>query len=256
MATPVCAINELHQTEQPRRFRVELAATAAMRYQCYRLRYNVFANELGADVRGHIPGIDQDRFDEHCQHIAVFDNKSNSLIATTRLLDNHGRRATGKFYSETEFDLTTILEDGKSYLEVGRTCIHPDYRRGAALPMLWQGISRYVIENQIDYLFGCASIPLSSGDKYINAVMTHLRSRHFSATDRRVRPLIPLRMEADLPLADDAILPPLLKAYLRQGAVICGEPYWDAAFGVADVFVLLQCDQITNRYQKHFLDRI
>ena len=48
----------------------------------------------------------------------------------------------------------------------------------------------------------------------------------------------------------------LLRAYLRQGAIICGEPYWDAAFGVADVFVLLECDRITNRYTKHFIDRI
>jgi len=87
-------------------------------------------------------------------------------------------------------------------------------------------------------------------------VMHHLRDRHFSSAQNRVRPLIPFRMETEIPHADDVILPTLLKAYLRQGAVICGEPYWDAAFGVADVFVLLQCDQITSRYVKHFLDRI
>ena len=86
--------------------------------------------------------------------------------------------------------------------------------------------------------------------------MTHIRDKHFSTPECRVRPLIPLRLDPNGPLADDVILPTLLKAYLRQGAVICGEPYWDAAFGVADVFVLLQCDQITNRYVKHFIDRI
>lgn len=256
MATPASVIERIHQPEFQQRFRVELASTLAIRQQCYQLRYNVFANELGADVRGAEPGIDKDRFDDHCHHVAVFDNKTAALIATTRLLDNQGRLATGKFYSETEFDISAILKEEKSYLEIGRTCIHPDYRRGAALPMLWQGIARFVMENGIDYLFGCASIALSSGDRYINSIMTHLRNKHFSSADRRVRPLIPLRLEADLPLADDVILPTLLKAYLRQGAVICGEPYWDAAFGVADVFVLLQCDQITNRYVKHFLDRI
>jgi len=256
MATPASAIERIHRPESLQRFRVEFAMTPELRLQCYRLRYRVFANEQGADIRGHEPGIDKDRFDDHCQHVAVFDNKTNELIATTRLLDNHGRHAAGKFYSETEFDISAILQDGKSYLEVGRTCIHPDYRRGAALPMLWQGIARYVLENRIDYLFGCASIPLSSGDKYMSSVMHHLRDRHFSSAQNRVRPLIPLRMETEIPHADDVILPTLLKAYLRQGAVICGEPYWDAAFGVADVFVLLQCDQITSRYVKHFLDRI
>ena len=256
MATPASALQHLEQIKPLQKFRVELATSPIARLQCYKLRYQVFANELGAEVRGNEPGIDKDRFDDHCTHVAVFDNKTNELVATTRLLDNQGYFATGKFYSETEFDIASILQAGKSYLEVGRTCIHPAYRRGAALPMLWQGIARYVVEHHIDYLFGCASIPLANGNKYINNVMIHLRDKHFSTPDNRVRPLIPLRLEADKPLADDVILPTLLKAYLRQGAVICGEPYWDAAFGVADVFVLLQCDQITNRYVKHFIDRI
>ena len=256
MATPASVLHQLEQTKPLQRFRVEFAISPAARLQCYQLRYEVFATELGAEVRGTEPGIDKDRFDDHCTHIAVFDNKSNQLVATTRLLDNQGRVATGRFYSETEFDIASILQAGKSYLEIGRTCIHPLYRRGAALPMLWQGIARYVVEHEIDYLFGCASIPLSHGNKYINSVMLHLRDKHFSAPHLRVRPLIPLRLEADLPVADDVILPTLLKAYLRQGAVICGEPYWDAGFGVADVFVLLQSDQISNRYVKHFIDRI
>lgn len=256
MATPASSLHHLQTARPQQKFRVELASTPAEREQCYQLRYQVFANELGAEVRGNEPGLDKDRFDDHCCHIAVFDNRTNQLVATTRLLDNRGRDMTGVFYSETEFDISRILDSQKTYLEVGRTCIHPAYRRGAALPMLWQGIARYVVENRIDYLFGCASIPLANGNKYITSVMTHLRDKHFSTESLRVRPLIPLRLEETGPFPDDVILPTLLKAYLRQGAVICGEPYWDAGFGVADVFVLLQCDQITNRYAKHFIDRI
>lgn len=256
MATPASALHHLQSAKPLQKFRVELASSDAARAQCYQLRYQVFANELGAEVRGNEPGIDKDRFDDHCQHVAVFDNRTNELVATTRLLDNQGRAATGIFYSETEFDIANIIQNDNAYLEVGRTCIYPTYRRGAALPMLWQGIARYVVENHIDYLFGCASIPLAGGNKYITSVMAHLRNKHFSTESARVRPLIPLRLEADGPFPDDVILPTLLKAYLRQGAVICGEPYWDAGFGVADVFVLLQCDQIANRYVKHFIDRI
>lgn len=256
MATPAHVLQTRLETQPQQKFRVELATTTQTREDCYRLRYNVFANELGAEVRGHEPGMDKDRFDDHCKHIAVFDNRSNELIATTRLLDNQGREQTGMFYSETEFDISAIVDNNTSYLEVGRTCIHPQYRRGAALPMIWQGIARYIVENKIDYLFGCASIPLSYGDKYIQGIMTHLRLHHFSSPEQRVRPLLPLRLEKDGPRADDVILPTLLKAYLRQGAVICGEPYWDAAFGVADVFVLLECSKLTDRYIRHFVDRI
>jgi putative hemolysin len=122
--------------------------------------------------------------------------------------------------------------------------------------MLWQGIARFVVENKIDTLFGSCSIPISHGDKYITHVMHHLRENHFAPDNLRVQPRIPLRLGRVGPKADDVILPTLLKAYLRQGAYICGEPHWDAAFGVADVFVLLECSKISHRYTKHFIERI
>jgi len=256
MATPFNEVSQLTKSQQENRFSVFLADSPLQRRQCYKLRYDVFANEMGAEVRGAEPGVDKDRFDDACLHLAVYDNHTNELIATTRLLDDEGRAQTGIYYSETEFDLDNILSDGCRFMEVGRTCIHPDYRRGSALPMLWQGIARLVVENQIDYLIGCASIPLSAGDKYLAALMHHVREKHFAPESLRVRPLVPLRLEQQAPMPDDVIPPTLLKAYLRQGALICGEPYWDAAFGVADVFVLLDCDQISSRYAKHFIERI
>jgi putative hemolysin len=256
MVTPTNNVSQLHADARDNRFSVFIAESPEQRRQCYKLRYDVFAEEMGAEVRGHEPGIDKDRFDDACRHLAVYDNHTTELVATTRLLDNNGRAQTGIFYSETEFDLSNILSDGCRFMEVGRTCIHPEYRRGAALPMLWQGIARLVVENDIDYLIGCASVPLSAGDKYLSTLMHHIRTRHFAPASLRVRPLVPLRMERTGSLPDDVIPPILLKAYLRQGALICSEPYWDAAFGVADLFVLLDCDQISSRYVKHFIERI
>ena len=256
MATPLNEVSQFPLLQAQTRFSVFVAESQEQRRECYKLRYDVFANELGAEVRGAEPGIDKDRFDDACLHLAVYDNHTTELIATTRLLDNHGRAKTGLFYSETEFDLSNILSDGCRFMEVGRTCIHPAYRRGAALPMLWQGIARIVVDSHIDYLIGCASIPLSSGDKYLSTLMHHIREKHYAPESLRVRPLVPLRLEQQGPMPDDVIPPTLLKAYLRQGAFICGEPYWDAAFGVADVFVLLDCDHISSRYSKHFIERI
>jgi len=256
MAMPSNAISRLAQQAKHNRLSVFVAETPAQRQRCYKLRYDVFAGELGAEVRGSEPGLDKDRFDDACRHLAVYDNHTHEVVATTRLLDNNGRSQTGMFYSETEFDLSNISSDGCRFMEVGRTCIHPDYRRGSALAMLWQGIARLVVDQHIDYLIGCASIPLSAGDKYLAALMHHLRTRHYAPESLRVRPLIPLRLEQQPPLPDDVIPPTLLRAYLRQGALICGEPYWDAGFGVADVFVLLDCDRISSRYVKHFIERI
>jgi len=256
MAMPISAVAQLAEKKFSHKFSVIQVDDEKTLNRCFSLRYDVFATEMGAELHNHHDEMDVDAFDPHCHHLAVFDNRTNEIVATTRLLDKAGSEITGGFYSESEFNLDQILKPELRYLEVGRTCIHPDYRRGSALPMLWQGIARFVVENKIDYLFGCCSIPLSNGDKYLNTAMQHLRAKHFSPKDLRVQPRIPLRLEQDGPKADDILLPTLLKAYLRQGATVCGEPHWDAAFGVADVFVLLECSRISQRYAKHFIDRI
>jgi len=257
MAMPITAVAQLQDSKLHQKFSVILVDDPKTRDRCLKLRYDVFATELGASLHSSTYGIDIDAFDPHCHHLAVIDNRTNEIVATTRLLDQSGSQHTGGFYSESEFKIDKIFQPGLRYLEVGRTCVHPEYRRGSALPMLWQGIARFVVENKIDYLFGCCSIPLAGGDKYITNVMHYLRTSHFSSPDLRVLPRIPLRMDyLTETQADDVILPTLLKAYIRQGAYVCGEPYWDAAFGVADVFVLLECSKITQRYTKHFIERI
>ena len=256
MAMPITAVAQLTEKQYSPKFSVILVDDDKTLTRCLKLRYDIFATELGADLHDNTHGMDTDIFDPHCHHIAVFDNRTNEIVATTRLLDNAGSRKTSGFYSESEFDLSRILRNGQRYLEVGRTCIHPEYRRGSALPMLWQGIARFVVDNNIDTLFGCCSIPLSNGDRYISHVMHHLREKHFSPDSQRVLPRIPLRLSPIGVKADDVLLSTLLKAYLRQGACICGEPHWDAAFGVADVFVLLDSSKISHRYTKHFIERI
>lgn len=256
MATPAEQMYAFRKDEPTEKFSVYLCETESQKQACYRLRFDVFANEMGAEVRGSELGIDKDEFDDACRHLAVRDNHTDQIIATTRLFDSDSRVLTGSFYSETEFDLSNIVTSHHRFVEVGRTCIHPDYRRGAALAMLWQGIAKIVIAEKIDYLIGCASIQLSLGDRYLNSLMQQVRAKHFAPESLRVHPLVPLRLQPEEPVADNVIFPTLLKGYLRQGALICGEPYLDMSFGVADVFVLLDCKHINARYTRHFLDRV
>lgn len=237
------------------RFDVRVARCDEEIHDCLGLRFTVFAQELGAKLKHAENNLDRDRFDEYCTHLMIVENKTNQVVATTRLLTSEGAQLAGSFYSETEFDLENVLQRPGRFMEVGRTCIHPDFRNGAALSLLWQGIAQEVISSQVDYLMGCASIPLSGGDRYLAAAMHHIRNHHFSEPTMRVSPRVPVRSEP-INNPDDVILPTLLKGYLRQGAVVCGEPYWDAEWGVADVFVILDCEQITRRYMRHFVDRI
>jgi len=246
----------IEQINKQEKYSVFIAEDEFTKNLCYKLRYDVFAKELNAQILAKSDSLDKDKFDDHCHHLVVFDNQLNEIVATTRLLDNTGRLHTKMFYSETEFDLSNVFNSDLKYVEVGRTCIHPAYRRGIVLAILWRGIADYVVTHNIDYLMGCASIPLSSGDKYISSLMNHIGKNHYAPKSLRVMPLIPLRVNTDVPHADDVILPTLLKAYVRQGALVCGQPYWDIAFGVADLFILLEASNITDRYSKHFIDRI
>lgn len=236
------------------RFSISVAGSAGEIEECQRLRYDIFASEMGASLHSD-DGLDRDDFDPFCYHLLVRDTRNGTVIATTRLLDNEGAARAGGFYSESEFDLANIRALGGRFLEVGRTCIHSDYRRGAALPILWQGLARFTLVDDIDYLFGCASIPLAGGSSYVHGVADFLRTHHLAAEDLRVVPRVPLGPPEGA-ASVDAIVPTLLKAYLRQGAVICGEPCLDSDFGVADVFVLVKREHITQRYTRHFLDRV
>ena len=247
-------VNEVKSISNSKRFSVRLAESRQEIEQCLRLRYRIFAQEMGARLSSNDEGLDQDRFDEFCKHLIVFDNSTGKVIATTRLLVSEDAKTSGYFYSETEFNLELILNQPGRFLEVGRTCIDPESRKGAVLAFLWQGIAEVVVKQKVDYLIGCASISLSHGDTYINSVMHILRKKYFSPNDLRVSPLVPLRTNRQL--VDESIsLPALLKGYLRQGAMICGEPHWDAEFNVADVFVLLPCEKMSSRYQRHFFQK-
>jgi putative hemolysin len=237
------------------RLRVKLAHSQDEVRASQRLRYRVFAEEMGATVHSEHPGEEADHYDPYCQHLMVWDEAAGRVISSTRILTGQMVKKAGGFYSEGEFDLSRVLRLPGNFIEIGRTCVDPDFRSGAAIGMLWAGLAQFIDLNRIDYLIGCASIPMTDGGATTNAIMAQLRARHMAPEHLRVTPrkAVPL---SDARLPDDQVsMPPLLKAYLRVGAWVCGEPCWDPDFGVADVFVLLDVDNLQERYVRHFMNR-
>lgn len=242
--------------ERPGRLHAELACSRQDIIASQRLRYRIFAGELGARLSSTQEGIDEDRFDEHCHHLLVRDRDTGRIVASTRLLTDDAAARAGGFYSSTEFDLGAVAALPGRKLEVGRTCVDPAYRQGAAIAVLWAGLAGYIRISKIDYLFGCASIEMADGGLLAQAIMNRLRRHAFVREDRRVVPRVPLPVEG---IADDTVfatLPPLLKAYVRLGARACGEACWDRDFGVADVFMLLDVDDLDPSYSRHFMARV
>jgi putative hemolysin len=247
--------NQVSLPHKPhKKLRVELAISEADIRASQRLRYQIFAEEMGAHLPSAAEKLDRDHYDPYCQHMLVKDTLSGEVIGSTRILSEYQARKAGGFYSESEFDLSRLLPLQGHVIEIGRTCIHPQYRKGRALSLLWAALAKYMDKNRVDYLFGCASIPMHDGGYQAHSIMDELRNMHLADEAYRVNPALTLPEVNEIP-ARIVSMPPLLKAYLRLGLKVCGEACWDPDFNVADVFVLLDRKQIDPRYVRHYMDR-
>lgn len=218
--------------------------------EAQKLRASVFGAEFGVRL-DDAEGLDRDDFDDFCDHLNVYDVANGLLIATTRMLSSEQAKKAGSFYSSGEFDLAGIERLPGRILEIGRTCVHPDYRSGAAITVLWSALADYLLQNDFSYLVGCASISLRDGGQSFAAIMPELRERHLVDSELRVTPL--RHLDIDAMEGVSAVMPPLLKAYLRMGCRIGGEACWDPEFNCADVFVLLDVSMLSARYAQRFL---
>lgn len=235
------------------RFTCRLAESAREVMASQRLRYQVFGEEMGARLDSAYTGLDLDRYDPHCRHLLVLDQSTGQVVASTRLLTEEGARDAGGFYSASEFDMQSIAGLPGRILEIGRTCVHPAYRSGAVIGVLWSGIAECVLREGYDYLIGCASIGMEDGGYNALAVMERLRGKYLTPDGLRVKPKLALpALDAS---RTPAKLPPLVKAYVSLGARAAGEACWDPDFNVADVFMLLKVADLAPRYARHFLKR-
>jgi hypothetical protein len=113
---------------------------------------------------------------------------------------------------------------------VGRACIDPRFRNGHVLALLWAGLASHLHERGYEHVMGCASLP---EDGAADACARLLRD-HPAPLEWRVTPNRPLALDGADPTRR-VPLPPLIRGYLRMGAVVCGPPAWDPAFRTADV---------------------
>ncbi|HJW02495.1 MAG TPA: GNAT family N-acyltransferase [Azospira sp.] len=237
-----------------RNLSVGLATSEREVLEAQKLRHRVFAQELGAKLPSRTPGVDHDIYDPYCDHLVARDENTGEVIGTYRILSPANARKIGSYYTESEFDLTRLQHLRPRLVEIGRSCVHPDYRSGATITLLWAGLARYMLENQYDYLVGCASISMADGGHAAASLYNQLQQTHLSPLEYRVFPRCALPLEA-LDQHGPAETPPLIKGYLRAGAWICGEPAWDPDFNTADLPILLPVSRIDARYAKHFLER-
>jgi len=217
-----------------------------------RLRYKVFVEAAGLQALQNNDGLERDEFDEFCDHLIVRDTRSDEVVGTYRVLTRHGLKKTKTFYSEKEFNLDKLQPIRHAVIEAGRACIHPDYRHGGVIMMLWSGLASCMQREQAKFLIGCASVSLADGGHAVSALYRRLAKENFCPDEYRVSPK--LRYELKDGTTQEVIqVSPLIKGYLRSGAWGCSEPAWDPDFHTADLFMMLPLFRLDSRYARHYL---
>jgi putative hemolysin len=244
-------------------FATSWAASAAEVRSAQRLRYAIFAGEMGARLTpppGTAPGCDADRFDDFCDHLLVHVIDPDGLTAprlvgTYRVLNPDGARRAGGYYSDSEFDLGPLRALKPTAVELGRACVDAEWRSGGVIMALWGALGAYMLKHGLDTMFGCASIGVADGGLQARRVWRKVSASYLAAPEWQIRPREPLPLfdEADAPIGMRD-LPPLIKGYLRCGAKVLGPPSLDPRFNTADLPVMLRLDELPARYRKQFLE--
>jgi putative hemolysin len=239
-------------------FSVRIARTDADLLAAQRLRYDVFIRELGGsgDMVDHDQGLERDRFDPWFDHMVVQDDTTGQIVGVYRLLRGEVAEQAGQFYSEDEYDLSVLKASGRKLLELGRSCLHADYRGGMAMFHLWSGLADYVERHGIEVLFGVASFH-GTDPQALADPLSSLHHNHLAPEDLRVRAQPQHFQPMDLlgPGEFDrrrAMLetPALIKAYLRLGGFVGEGAFVDHAFNTTDVCLILDTARMNERQRR------
>ncbi|MGP3698437.1 L-ornithine N(alpha)-acyltransferase [Rhodobacter sp. NSM] len=233
-----------------------------------RLRYTVFVEELGGDgaMIDHETRLECDEFDGLCDHLLLIDRRRDAsaledVVGVYRLLPGDRAARAGRFYCDSEYDLGPLRESGRRLLELGRSCVHPDFRGGSAVFLLWSGLADYVLAQETELLFGVASFH-GTNVTALAEPLSHLHASHLAPEDLRVRvrPECGQRMDLIAPERIDRraamlSMPPLIKAYLRLGGFV-GEGAWvDRAFNTTDVCLVMDTARMSAKHRDLYTRR-
>lgn len=242
---------------------VRLAETPSEIEASQRLRYTVFYEEFGAipDEAMAREKRDMDDYDAITDHLIVLDQslpEGEQLVGTYRLLRREIAEKHGNFYTSGEYDIETLLNSGAVLLELGRSCVLAPYRTRPVLQKLWEGIAHYVADHEIGLMFGCASLHGTDVDALADQ-LSYLYHYHLAKPDLCPRAVAGRYVDMNIKAKDGidakrvfASLPPLIKGYLRLGAMIGDGAVVDEQFNTTDVCIVMPTHQVTEKYLSHY----
>ncbi|MEZ5724365.1 MAG: GNAT family N-acyltransferase [Paracoccaceae bacterium] len=249
-------------------FDIRIARDEADLLAVQRLRYQVFVEELGGDgpLVDHEARLERDEFDEVVDQLLLIDTRRDPaqldhVVGAYRLLPGDRAASLGRFYCDSEYDLTKLKASGRKLLELGRSCVLPEYRGGAGLLLLWNALSEYVLDQEIEILFGVASFH-GLDAQALAQPLSWLNHHHLAPEDLRPTALpggyqrMDLIAEADLDRrAAMVAMPALIKAYLRLGGTVGEGAFLDRPFNTTDVLLLMDTAVMSQKHRDYYTSR-
>jgi putative hemolysin len=255
----ICTPSVLAERDQ---FQIKLADSGKEIEMAQRLRFEVFNLEQGKGlISAESEKLDRDEFDEYCLHLIVVEKKSGLIVGTYRMHPGVVASSGIGFYSSREYNIDGLDKIAEDTIEMGRSCVSPEYRNGAVVALLWAGIAEILKRSKLRYLLGCVS--LETTEPAVGwALYEHFKERNNLSGVLMATPT----EEFTLPQPDAGrvqellnnrrnllhMIPPLFKGYLRLGVGICGAPALDKEFGSIDFLVLLDHARLPEKYFRHF----
>jgi putative hemolysin len=224
--------------------------------EAQRLRYEVLASATRARLDTRLPGHDVDLFDDFCEHLLVRASQSGDVIGTFRVLTPSQALRVGSTHLDTEFDLTRLRGMRDRFVELGRSCVHPDHRNGRVIVAKWRALADFMRLNSFDTVVGCASMPMLHDGRVCGhaaaSIWNRLGPDCLAPIEYQVRPRLPLPIEE----LNGTLLvetPDVMKAYLRLGAKVLGPPAWNPHFNSAEFPMLLRLAEVPDRRRTRLL---
>ena len=122
--------------------------------------------------------------------------------------------------------------------------------------MMWNGLAQYVVDNNVELLFGVASFH-GIDINQISHALSFLHYNHLAPL--KLRPIAIGKNKIDMDILDrldvekiTALkqLPPLIKAYIRLGGYVGNGASIDADFNSIDVCLIMDTKNMSEKYKK------
>lgn len=259
--------------------KVKLATTKDEILACERLRYKVFILEDGV-----VPSAKQkeeereyDDADKNADFIMIKDTslpEGYNAVGFTRVFMRKHAKLNGGFLTANQYDLTNIENYDGEILEVGRTCVDKEYRSSMTMKKIWQGLSRYVIDNDIKVFFGVASF-IGIDPKEFAETLSYFYHYHQAPKELYCPAIEKFETVSDtgtiqkgyaakmdyIPKEELNVrelfkkIPPVIKGYVRVGMLTSDKASVDEGFNSTDILIIVKIDDANRAYFDHFVSR-